>query len=229
MPCHCGPTYSNSVSDSCASDFGAPASDASRFILADQGRLIQSQASPVLRSGDCFCLQTKALCGYTNQVAYLTVRDGPQCRPDRLYVFISSDECICELSRCDLLNATNDDGSKKYDRGLWSNAEGAFVEEGNCFPIDGQFTICGTQQTVILRAFRGRLTCVRVTATANPTATAPCCTNRSLCNWYASRLASHNECCEVIREDCGCCEPCHCDNGDVDDCDCEQNGDSTAQ
>ena len=223
MPCHCGPTYSNSVSDACASDFGAPASDASRFIQADQGRLIQSQATPVLRSGDCFCLQTKGLCGYTNKVAYLAVRDGPQCRPDRLYVFISSDECICELSRCDLL-AKNDDGSDKYEKALWSNAEGAFVAEGSCAPVDAEFTLCGVLQKVHLRASRGRLTCIRVTSATGD----KCCTNRSLCNWYASRLASHNECCDIIRDDCGCCEPCVCDNGDVDDCGCE-NGDSSAQ
>lgn len=223
MPCiPCGPTYSNSVSDSCASDFGAPASDASRFIQADQGRLIHSQATPVLRSGDCFCLQTKGLCGYTNQVAYLTVRDGPQCRSDRLYVFISPDECICELSRCDLLAGVK---AGTYKSGLWSNAEGAFIADGNCCPAAPDFILCATSdpQKVHLKASRGRLTAVRVTTTAGD----KCCTNRSLCNWYASRLASHNECCEVIRDDCGCCEPCVCDNGDVDDCDCE-NGESTA-
>jgi hypothetical protein len=221
MPCHCGPTYSNQVSDSCASDFGAPASDSSRFVVADQNRLIQSQSSPVLRPGDCFCLQTKGLCGYPNQVAYLTVREGPLCRPSQLYVFISSDECICELSRCDLLKGVD---AGTYEKGVWSNAEGNFVEEGECCPVDGVFTICGESYDVILRASRGRLTCVRVTK-IRTSVDDKCCTNRSLCNWYASRLPSHNECCEAIREDCGCCEPCSCVDGDVDDCDCDETTD----
>jgi hypothetical protein len=85
MSCH--GTYTTHSSAACNSDFGAPASDESRFIRIEQGHLAHALSRPNLRDGDCYCLRTNGLCGQTNGVAYLTVA-RIHCKPEHLAVFL---------------------------------------------------------------------------------------------------------------------------------------------
>ena len=96
MSCHGTYLSSGHHHDSCASDFGAPASGDSRFVRDDQARLRAAQQAPVLRPYECYCLRTKPLCGQKPNRKYLCVGPPIPCRPEILPVKIidcAKDSC----------------------------------------------------------------------------------------------------------------------------------------
>ena len=198
--------------DSCQSDFGAPASDQSRFVQAEQSSLIAALQSPRLQEYDCYCLQTNPLCGGTSAVAYLCVGRQVRCQPELIPVALVLSSVDNSCRPCDGTVQTNleklsDDPSTtlSHDSNIylfWDNSRGAFVDPNrSCTPI--------RDSDVSLRADRSRLTCVIYDAAIQQKG---CCSNRRNCIWYAQQLESCTPCCPTIRGDYSCCPSNSCDD-----------------
>lgn len=218
--------------DSCQSDFGAPASDQSRFVQAEQSSLIRALQNPRLQEYDCYCLQTNPLCGGTSAVAYLCVGRQAKCQPELIPVALVTGEVANSCRPCDgpvqeALSYLSDHPTSSKDDvidGLtiilgddiveittdrirlfmWDNSRGAFVNPAdNCAPLPVEL------QVPVLRADRSRLTCVIYDAGFPRKG---CCSNRRDCIWYAQKLESCAPCCPTIRGDYSCCPSYPCDD-----------------
>lgn len=213
--------------DSCQSDFGAPASDQSRFVQAEQSSLIAALQNPRLQEYDCYCLQTNPLCGGTSQVAYLCVGRQAKCQPELIPVALVTGEVANSCRPCDglvqdILSYLSDHptssveeweitfGSEileKIQLFMWDNSRGAFVDPAKNCVIEKSGNL---RQLPVLRADRSRLTCVIYNAGRNHRT--GCCSSRRDCIWYAQQLESCAPCCPTIRGDYSCCPSNSCDD-----------------
>ena len=204
------------TNSTCASDFGAPASDDSRFIRADQASLVRALQTPRLRAGDCFCLRTNPLCGQTADRAFLCVGQPVKCQPELLPVYIRkysdpADKCqpCQDLSNPDfywsnsrgvIVPANSDCEENLLDTLLNAGSAPSFVTD----------IVTGSLLPGALVASRGQLICVRVYIADTASSDNGCCSDRRQCIYYATRLPSCNDCCPIEEDDCGCCPACDC-------------------